>query len=257
MKIQIVSDLHEDCSRFKVNKTVDLVINAGDFSKSNTSTIEPIEEFVLKCLESKKQCAFVLGNHDYYGHSLQNNPLIQECIDCHYNIITLDRPFDFKGYNFIGGMFGTDFKLPGDLYKDIEVNKALCKSHVMDFYRIYSNKTEQTFISPEEYLEFFNTHLEGIESYRHKDNTVLVSHFPLSHLCTDPKFINNSLNPYFINDIDLTGFKTVISGHTHSTRFISIGDTDIHINASGYTSRYHDEYQVECADFNPEYIIEI
>lgn len=255
MKIQIVSDTHEDISRFKVNKNVDLVIHAGDFSKSNKASIDDIEAFVVLCKEKNVEHAFVLENHDYYGYELFNSELVNECIKRNYNLIDLNRPFYFKGFTFIGGLFGTDFKLPFENYKDIDFTKSFSKFNIMDFYRIYRDIDTNQLIVPEDYEELFNKSLESIEQYRNKENIVLVTHFPVSSLCLDPKFKNNPLNPYFINDINLEGFNTVISGHTHLTNSFKKDNTNIYINASGYTSEYYN--QVECPDFDPNFIIEV
>lgn len=255
MKIQIVSDTHEDLSRFNVNKNVDLIIHAGDFSKSDISSITHIEDFIDKCTKSNTEYAFVLGNHDYYGHSLENSLLVKECIDKGYNLIDINKPFIFKDHTFIGGLFGTDFKLPFDIYKDIEFTKAYCKYNIMDFYRIYKDNSLDELITPEDYIKLFNKSLEYINSYRNKENIIVVTHFPLSSICIDPKYKNNPLNPYFINDIDLEGFKTVISGHTHLTNKFKKDNTNIYINASGYTTNYYN--QIECLDFDDNFIIEV
>ena len=47
MKIQLLSDTHEDLKRFKPSPEVDLIIHAGDFSKSLYNSIEHIVNFIL------------------------------------------------------------------------------------------------------------------------------------------------------------------------------------------------------------------
>lgn len=255
MKIQLVSDTHEDISRFQVNKDVDLVLHAGDFTKSDIASIEHMEAFVVKCSEEGVECAFVLGNHDYYGHDFYNSSLVKECYERGYNLIDIYKPFVYKDYTFIGGLFGTDFKLPFDQYKDVEFTKAYCKHNILDFYRIYSDASKDSFITPKDYLKLYNKYLEYIKLYENKENIVLVTHFPVSSVCLDPKYKNNPLNPYFINDIDLSGFKNVVSGHTHLTNSFKKDNVNIYINASGYTSQNYS--QVECPEFDPNFIIEV
>lgn len=254
MKIQVVSDTHEDLSRFKVNTSVDLVIHAGDFSKSEKGCITFIEDFVNKCSEVNIPCAFVLGNHDYYGDNFNNSSIEKECFKRNYNLITLNKNFVFKDYTFIGGLFGTDFELPSDKIVDLEFTKSYCKYNIMDFYAIYKDDSKSNFITPQDYIELFNKYVEYLDQYRHKENIILVTHFPISSVCLDPRYINNPLNPYFINDVNLEGFKNIISGHTHLTNNFKVQDTNIYINASGYSNMYG---QIECPSFDTDFIIEV
>ena len=253
MKLQIVSDTHNDLRKFKPNKNADLIVHAGDFNSGRIASIQPIVDFVDLCKAYNKECVFVLGNHDYYGNNFYNSYIERECFKRKYNLLTRNKIFEFKGYTFVGGIFGTDFKLPGDFYKDVDLTKFYSQRNINDFYEIYTDDSFCRLLLPEDYIVEYNKSVELIESYRYEENIVIVSHFPLSSTCVDPRYNKNVLNPYFINDINLEGIRTIISGHTHTTMHNKVGDTDIYINAYGYS----DKFNFECALFDPDFIIEV
>lgn len=163
------------------------------------------------------------------------------------------REFDPLFVRLIGNIFGTDFKLPGIEYQNTELLKMHAKRSINDFYSIYKDDSFDTLFTPDDYIKEFNNSLDYIENYRHKENVVLVSHFPLSATCLDPRYLESPLNPYFINDIDLEGFSTVISGHTHTTLQNKIGNTNVYINAYGYSNKNN----FECLMYESDFIIEI
>lgn len=253
MKIQIVSDTHNDLRRFTPNKDVDLIVHAGDFNTGAFARITPIEDFVNLCASYNKECVFVLGNHDYYGHNFYNSFIEKECYKRGYNLLTINNSFKYKGFEFIGSIFGTDFKLPGIEYFNTDLIKIQSQRNITDFYEIYANDSLDVLFTPDDYIKEFNRSLEYIESYRYKENIVLVTHFPLSNKCLDPRYKDSPLNPYFINDIDLNGFLNVISGHTHTTIIDKIENTNIYINAYGYSNKNN----FECLMYESDFIIEI
>lgn len=253
MKIQIVSDTHNDLRKFKPNANADLIVHAGDFNSGRVASIKPIEDFVDLCNAYDKECVFVLGNHDYYGHNFYNNPVERECYNRGYNLLTLNKTFKYKGFEFVGNIFGTDFKLPGTGYNNVELTKMYCRRNISDFYEIYVDDALDDLLTPDDYIKEFNKSLEAIEPYRYEENIVLVTHFPISSTCLDPRYQNNPLNPYFINEVDLEGFDTVISGHTHTTLHNKVNNTDVYINAYGYS----DDFSFECLLYDPDFIIEI
>ena len=55
MKIQLLSDTHSNLDRFKPQEEVDLIIHAGDFSKSVYNSIEHIVNFTDLCDEHDKE----------------------------------------------------------------------------------------------------------------------------------------------------------------------------------------------------------
>lgn len=253
MKLQIVSDTHEDLSRFIPNKFADLIVHAGDFTSGSIASIKPIEDFVNLCSDYNKECVFVLGNHDYYGHNFYNNPIEKECLKRNYNLLNKENTFEYQGFKFVGNIFGTDFQLPGEYYQNTDLIKFYSKRSVNDFYSIYTDDSLSTLLLPEDYIKEFNASLDLLNTYRNQENIVVVTHFPLSEQCLDPRYTNNILNPYFINNIDLTGFKTIISGHTHTTMTKKVNNTDIYINAYGYSNGY----KYECHMFDTNFIIDL
>ena len=68
-----------------------------------------------------------------------------------------------------------------------------------------------------------------------------MTHFPYSIECISEYYKNHnnptiqSLNKYFINDFDVKGFKTILSGHTHSSVDKVVDGCRIVVNPLGYT----------------------
>ena len=60
---------------------------------------------------------------------------------------------------------------------------------------------------------------------------------PLLTAYTAPQYANSPLNPYFINDIDLTGFAYWIAGHTHQA-FDGVQNGCRIINPLGYPNEH-------------------
>ena len=240
LTLQLISDTHSNLSRFKPSLSADLIIHAGDFTSYVGDSVEQITLFKDMCDFYDKSHLIVLGNHDYYGFVYRKDLL--ECLDNnHINYLTVNKEFKYRNYTFIGDTLFTNFRnLP---------NPNIFKHFISDFNFIKNN--ENINIQPEDYVNFYNDQLNFINKYRNKSNIVVVTHFPPSIELTDPQYEGNFLNPYFINDIDLKGFNHWICGHTHYTTKKIIDNCNCYINASGYIS----SDQIECSDFDKEYLI--
>ena len=122
-----------------------------------------------------------------------------------------------------------------------EFYKKCASYSVNDFNLIYTDSN--TRITPDEFETLHNTEWNFYSQYKHKENVILISHFPMSEICLDPFYAQpmyKDLNPYFINNKNTEGFKLILSGHTHTC----INKKDIYgcthiINAYGYSSEFN------------------
>lgn len=246
LKIQIFSDTHSDLSRVRINPDVDIIANAGDFTKREDG-FNQIMKFVELCDMHGKPHVINLGNHDYYG-SVYREDLLEKLKSNKVNVLYKDNPFVFNGWNFIGDTLFSGFNLRN---YDHELSKKLAQIYVNDFNLIKMKNGD--FFTAEACLSEFNEQWAYIQKYRGQKNTVVMTHFPPCIECIHPAFTNHPLNPYFINDLDLSGFSHWICGHTHATSRLMSNGCKVFINASGYTGAG----ERECLDFESNFIIEV
>ena len=87
---------------------------------------------------------------------------------------------------------------------------------------------------PEDYVRLYNEEWAWIQRFRGAENTIVLTHFPPNAACTALQFAESPLNPYFINDVDLTGFAYWFAGHTHTAMDANIQGCRVVINPLGY-----------------------
>ena len=71
----------------------------------------------------------------------------------------------------------------------------------------------------------------------------MITHFPPNLACLDPYWsvhpVASCLNPYFINDLDVSGFKLWLSGHTHTAVDTEVDGCRLVINPIGYPNEHY------------------
>lgn len=230
-KLQIISDTHTQ--DYELNADADLIVHLGDFSNGRS---EYIDEFVNKCKDINKPYVFVLGNHDFYHRYIED--VYKELDDKGYNYLTTGKEFKFQDKTFVGGTLWSNFrasKVQNTKPIQFDKNKEYAKACVNDFnYIYYKNRL----ITPEDYITLFNEDYNWINKYRGRDDVVVMTHFPANICCLDPYWGNHPtgqfLNPYFINDLDCTGFPLILSGHTHTAIDKVVDGTRFIINPFGH-----------------------
>lgn len=214
MKILFASDLHLE---FPTNTLpplpneddYDVVVLGGDIAMGMHGVVWALVTF-------NKPIIYVTGNHEYY----------------HNNIVTLDNamveraqmegdrlhvlaPGSVKigDITFIGATLWSDLSHP--------VNDPMFEKSISDFRLIQTGDNERwtaathraTHRAEKEYIRLC---LEDSDT----KNTVVITHFLPSELCTHPKFEGSSLNQYFASSCDnmMLDYKPPlwIFGHTHS-----------------------------------------
>ena len=219
MKLQIVSDTHGH--DFEIAPEADVIIHTGDFGNHGTYHAKL---FHARCKELGKPYVAVLGNHDYYGSS--HKEVTNHFKGEEYNFLFEEKEIVIGGITFVGGTIYSNFRSNKQEAWDVDKNKKFAEELVYDFsviqtgFKMDDGVLAYNYITADDYTTMFNTQMNWINKYRGRDDVVVLTHFPLSIECLDPYWSTHptakNLNPYFINDIDVSGFKTIISGHTHT-----------------------------------------
>lgn len=237
MKLQILSDNHT--FDYDIHPDADIVAHAGDFSNNLRGCLD----FVEVCEDAGKEHIFVLGNHDYYGSAIDS---VKSFFKDHpeYNCLMPEVPITIGDYTFVGGTLFTNFRANKILHTDpqqFDFNKIKALEHVRDFEQIIRKNGDT--IEPEDLVTEFNKTYNFINTYRNKNKTVVITHFPPNLACLDPYWsvhpVASCLNPYFINDLDVSGFKLWLSGHTHTAVDTEVDGCRLVINPIGYPNEHY------------------
>ena len=229
MKIQLLSDTHH--SPYFLDENADLIIHCGDFGNGLAGAID----FHRRCKALGKPYVFVLGNHDFYHSNIQET--YDEIKRLKLNCLFENEIFEFSGWTFVGGTLFSNFRQNTATPLEHEQYKAVANNGVADFQLIYdysANGKGERIVKAADYIAFFERQLAWINQFLGKPKTVVITHFPPSTACQDPQFTGSLLNPYFINDIDVSGFNYWFSGHTHSAFNLLHQGCQLVINPLGY-----------------------
>lgn len=223
MKILYFSDLHLEFPQQMSGKTLppipddfDVVVAAGDIGYGETS-IRRLEKFF-----PNKPVIFVPGNHEYYKDNYGRLVKAYADMDTPVHILNPGQVW-IDGVHFVGATLWSDLKLQG--YDDLSpgyVSQAINDFHLIQDFDAF----EMVAIHQRErlYLEANIT-----------PNSVVVTHFVPTQECVHPRWVGQSLNPYFTNDMDyLRPYPLHIFGHTHDPHDIEVDGTRYVCNPRGY-----------------------
>lgn len=234
MRLNVLSDLHLGFSLFdRPNNDADLVILAGDISRPR--------EAVDWALRLDKPVLYVLGNHEFYGGSIDSVTEEFHRLCAGTSIHVLDSSsVVVDGVRFLGATLWTDFELFGDAEKRMAAMSE-AQRMVRDFSRIRHCQAEQTLFTPQDSIELFRRHsawLEEMLATPHEGPTVVITHHAPSRRSIHPRFADSLLNACFVSDaehlLDASRVQLWIHGHTHDSFDYSVRGTRVVCNPRGY-----------------------
>ena len=245
-RIRVWSDLHLEMRHNRVvleslpaDVDADLVVLAGDIANGTDGVRWAAESF------SGIPVAYVLGNHEFYGHD------IDEAYDaCHMAARgTLVRVLECEswdvhpGLRVIGGTLWTDFTLWGtDRVAEAE-SEALCMA---DFQII---RTDDRRLTPADTKFLHHQSLSWIETELARAaadgvTAIVVTHHAPHESCLADHHVRSRdpLSPAFATDLSglMVGPHAPVawcSGHTHHNSGGVIGRTRLVANQAGYVFR--------------------
>lgn len=247
MKALILSDLHlEHGEPFIVEKIdgVELLILAGDIGCHNEHY-----DFIKDCT-TKYKVLYILGNHEFFGHSLQ------EVRDFWKNV-KLDN-FYFLDNSSI--LIENTLFIGSTLWVDFNSNSSIVKTNAqknMNDYKYILNNDKSDKIIPDNILSEFYTSLiflrDEIKSNNHVKKVIITHHAP-SYLSVSPNYIENPIVPLYASNLDCvvksSNADLWIHGHMHNSSDYYIGETRVVANPRGYINENKE-------GFNPRFVIDL
>ena len=248
MKIQFMSDLHLECSKFFVEKNGDILVLAGDIF--NASSVLRFNDFMTDTMDLGFDAVFfVIGNHEGYGWTLPAARGILQEMDAKYgDFYLLDRSGAvINGQRFIGASLWSHPNTNANIHARLYINdyKAIAEWKIEDHIREHHKDLD--------YLQIAI-----------KEGDVVITHFPPTRNGIDQRrFGGDVLNGWFTNKlnglIERTKPQLWISGHTHYSWDDVVGVTRDVGNCRGYTYIHHGTGQLtsEVKTFEPTRAIDI
>lgn len=231
MKIKLWSDLHLEFNAFHYEPTEEdkemTLVLAGDIGMMR----ESFYDFLGRCAYDFKNVLYVIGNHEAYGTTEENVlRLVRMYTEEFDNFYVLhNETVILDGVRFIGSPLYANTENSPQYIRDIKFGIAdYMRTKVMGEDGLLRIMTpHDTYLRHEEAVSFIESALQidqGIQLGKEPLNditTVVITHWPPTHLLTNPNYAGSPLQDYFCNndeylmkyyDIDLWLF-----GHTHQT----------------------------------------
>jgi len=234
MKLNILSDLHLGVSGLeRPRNDADVVVLAGDIARPR--------EAASWALGFDKPVLYVLGNHEFYGSSIDGAAaeLKRLCAGSHVHVLDNDEVV-IDGVRFLGSTLWTDFMLfgHGD-ERTAAVAEAL--RLMRDFSRIRIGDAASALFTPADSAALFERHAEWLDrrlDAPHAGATVVITHHAPSRRSIHPRFAGSLLNACFVSDAErLVGADRAhwwIHGHTHDSFDYVLHGTRVVCNPRGY-----------------------
>ena len=253
MRLNVLSDLHLSVGGLeRPRNEADVVVLAGDIARPRESA--------AWALSFDKPVLYVLGNHEFYGGSIEGTPaeLKRLCAGTHVHVLDDDEVF-IDGVRFLGSTLWTDFLLFGE--GDAKGAAMASACHLMrDFSRIRMNDEQNALFTPTESAALFERHADWLRRHldtAHAGPTVVITHHAPSRQSIHPRYADSLLNACFVSDAEhLLGAERAqvwIHGHTHDSFAYVVRGTRVVCNPRGYAKDGVNENPC----FNPDLIVEV
>ncbi len=216
MKIDIASDLHLECGLCNWDNLENsrVLILSGDIIPVTELSFKVVEWFENIC-SKYNTVLYVLGNHEYYGSSLEQTPgqIFHKLWHIENLHILNDSIFKIDDVVFVGGTGWTKLDNPINAVQ-IQTSLSDFKYITCDEHPIFPSDINLQFVK---WLEFVNYYL-----IKEKDSkVVIITHHAPSRQSIHPRYENDRvLNEAYCNNLDyqfsdFQNLKLWVHGHTH------------------------------------------
>ncbi|MBK6866915.1 MAG: metallophosphoesterase family protein [Burkholderiales bacterium] len=253
MKLHILSDLHLGVGALEPPRTdANLVVLAGDIARP-AAAVSWAQRF-------GKPVLYVLGNHEFYGGSLDGTvaEFRRLCAGTAVRLLD-DEAIVIDGVRFLGSTLWSDFGLfatEQERQQAIEMAQQL----VRDFSRIRRRADGDALFTPHDAAARFARHAAWLDRQLdapHAGPTVVITHHAPSCQSIHPRFAGSPLNACFVSDADhlLRDRRAAlwIHGHTHDSFDYRVHGTRVLCNSRGYAK----DGVNENARFDPLLTVEV
>ena len=253
MKLNVLSDLHLSVGGMQHPRNdADIVVLAGDIARPSDAA--------AWALQIDKPVLYVLGNHEFYGGSIEGaaGELTRLCAGTHVHVLNDDEVV-IDGVRFLGSTLWTDFMLFGD--GDAKGAAMAAAQHLIrDFSRIRIGDAANKHFTPEDSVALFERHANWLDrqlNVAHAGPTVVITHHAPSRQSIHPRFADSLLSACFVSDAEYLALgnraQLWIHGHTHDSFDYTMHGTRVICNPRGYAKGGGNEN----ASFDPDLIIEL
>jgi predicted phosphodiesterase len=233
MRLQILSDLHLEFGTISIPETVaDVVVLAGDIHVGREGLRWALKQF------PKTPVIYVLGNHEFYRHSLPDltETLKQESDGSHIHVLE-NNAVEISGYTFLGCTLWTDFLLLGQ-----QEAGMLTAEDIMSDYKVIDFGPQNRVLRARDTARLHAQSAAWLRSElaerKNRANTIIVTHHAPSIRSEAPYHLQSMLSSAFASNldslVDQSGVPLWIHGHTHYNVDYRIGSTRVLTNQHGY-----------------------
>jgi predicted phosphohydrolase len=248
MRLHILADLHLEFGPVRIPEAdADVVVLAGDIHLGRQGRNWAGNQFPAKPV------VYVLGNHEFYRHSLPEltEILKRETDGSHIHLLE-NSAVEIHGYTFLGCTLWTDFRLSHNPETAMQTAEA-----VMSDYRLIDFNSESRLLRARDTARLHAESvawLGGALAKCDRARTVVVTHHAPSVRSEAPSQARSPLKPAFASDLDemvgQSGVPLWIHGHTHYNVDYKMGSTRVLTNQRGYPEEL-------CKRFDPSLVVEI
>ena len=241
LKAAILSDLHREFWEVSIPYySADVVVISGDISSPIQKSMDFLVSYANKL---QKPVIAVFGNHDFYNSNIDEALLYAKgrAAESKYLHLLENSSCVIGNTRFIGCTLWSDFSYnTGGNVSNQQENAYLAQANISDFTVIKYGKSNHRF-SAMKCISLYQESLQYIESELQRateGKVVIVTHFGIDKLCSQPVHREDPLQSYFIANVEglLSKYKidVWIYGHTHYSNDFKIGKTRVIGNHIGY-----------------------
>ena len=251
MKFRIISDIHLDFSMYdlpvlEIDGETTLLV-AGDIGTGDR--ILRTIEWLNSLAERFQYVVFVLGNHDYWGNSIDGAVYDVKSYLKTFgksNLVSLENDYiDFGELIIYGGTMWTNVPLYADIYE----------KNMGDWHYIVNENGYK--FSSDDQRRIHSEFKEGLCAVVEKGKSVVVMSHHAPFCTREHKPRGNNLDVYYYSSdiVDLLNDNVVlwVHGHTHDFVDTMCMNTRVVCNPRGYDEGKRKEY----TGFKPELVVEV